>query len=128
MSGSDASTVFLTIPAVGPVIEGRVFIKTEPGLPEGIIDQTLDGHSIPRMPLQRTDDFGAVRMATYISPGSQTSIVLKREAEDGLPEDESREDSKRIKQENLKQEEPLHREDSMPLYRQPSPYIIHRIE
>lgn len=113
-------------PAAEPVAKIQDAIKTKPDLPEAMFDRTQDGYSIPRTLLRQADESRAVRLGRDTGLQSNTSVRPKREAEDVLPEAESGGDIKRIKQEDLKQEEPWHREDSMPPYRQPSPYIVHR--
>lgn len=103
----------------------HVAIKMEPEQSEIVFDRTQDSHTITGTRLQQTEDFGIVTRAGDTSFQPNTSIELKREAEDALHEGESGRDAKRIKK-DLKQEDPPYREDSMPPYRQPSPYIIHR--
>ena len=114
-------------PATDPMAEAQVAIKMEPeDQPESVFGRTQDGYPIPETLLQRNDDYRIVAMARDTGFQPNIFVKLKREAEDALPEGESHRDAKRIKQEDLKQRNPPYREDSMPPYRQPSPYIIHR--
>ena len=117
-------------PAVGPITEIQVAIKTEPDQPEFMLDRTQDGTQ-----RRRTDDFRILGVARDTDLRPNATIGQKREAEDALPKAESDESTKRrkqedleqeIKQEDLKREDSPDREDSMPLYRQPSPYIVDR--
>ena len=111
-----------------PVAEVQDVIITEPDLPETTFDRTREVCSTPGILLRQTDEFGVVRLRSDTGLQSTNFVRPKREAEDALPEAESGGDMKRIKQEDLKQEEPWHRETSMPPYRKPSSYIVHRPE
>lgn len=113
-------------PATEPIAGVHVAIKREPELPETMFDRTQDGHAFPRTLLQQIDSSRIVGMARETGLPYNISVKPKREAKDDLPGVDSGGDSKRIKQEDLKQENPSHREDSMAPYRQPSPYIILR--
>lgn len=113
------------LPATEPGARAHVAIKMEPEQSEPMFHTTQEGHTTAGTRLQQTEDLRIVaRAGDSFQPS--ISIDLKREAEDALPEGESVRDAKRIKQEDLKQENPPYREDSMPRYRQPSPFIIHR--
>ena len=107
--------------------EVQVAIKMEPNDQlESVFGRTQRGYSIPETLHQRNDDYRIVAIAREIGFQPDISVELKREAEDAMPEGESDGDAKRIKQEDLEQEDPPYHEDSMPPYRQRSPYMIHR--
>lgn len=130
------SRYFLVPPATERVAEIKDAVKMELDEHEIMFDLGQNDHPRSGTFLRQADDFGAVRIARETALQQKASVGPKREAEDALPQDTFGGEVKRMKQEDLeqedlkpehiKQEEPRHDEDSMALYRQPSPYIIHR--
>lgn len=105
------------VPVPEPVAEVQDVIKKEPDLPETTFDRTREIYSTPGTLPHQTEIFGNVRLRGDTGLQSINLVRPKREAEDALPKAESGGEIKRIKQEDLKQEEPWHRETSMPPYR-----------
>lgn len=112
--------------AAEPVAEVQGVIKMEPDQTENMPDRTQNDYPTSEPLLQQPDDFRIVGTARDTELRSNALVRPKREAGDALPEAESGGETKRIKQEDLKQEESPRREDSMAPYRQPSPYIVYR--
>lgn len=118
--------ISLEPPAIEPVAGIHTAIKKEPEQSKIMFDRAQKDRTTRATLSQQANDFRSVAMARDTGFQPDLSVRLKREAENALPETESGGDTKRIKQEDLKREDSLYREDSMAPYRQPSPFIIQR--